>query len=121
LAFLAVQLIFSVAKLTTHVLDLAHGKPAAGMTVELWRGKALLNKVETNSDGRVNEPLLAELQAGGHALIFHVGEYFAKLGHGDAKKFLDRVPIHFNISDTTANYHVPLLVSPWAYSTYRGS
>src|SRR5689334_5269072 len=110
-----------MAKLTTHVLHLAHGKPAARMTVELCRGKTMLKKVETTSDGRAREPLLRELQTGEHALIFHVGDYFAKLRHADAKKFLDLVPIHFNISYPAANYHVPLLVSPWAYSTYRGS
>ena len=110
-----------MGKLTTHVLDIAGGKPAAGMTVELWRDNSMLKKVATNSDGRIDEPLLTMLENGAYRLVFHVGEYFAKIGHADARRFLDLVPIHFTISDPAANYHVPLLVSPWAYSTYRGS
>jgi 5-hydroxyisourate hydrolase len=89
--------------------------------VELWRDSAILKTVKTNSDGRVDEPLLTTLEKGAYRLVFHVGEYFTVNGHADARKFLDLVPIYFNISDGAANYHVPLLVSPWAYSTYRGS
>ena len=107
--------------LTTHVLDTMRGSPAAGMQIELWSiaGDApkLLKTVHTNSDGRVDSPLLSggEMIAGNYELVFFVGDYFGE------RKFLDRVPVRFIISDATAKYHVPLLVSPWAYSTYRGS
>ena len=115
-------------KLTTHVLDTAHGKPAAGVRVELHRldgpgKKTKLGEAVTNDDGRLPQPLLAgdAMQAGRYRLLFHVGEYFASLGNTDARQFLDVVPILFTINDAAANYHVPLLVSPWSYSTYRGS
>ncbi len=108
-----------MSALTTHVLDTAKGIPAAGMTIEVWsvEPSRLLKKVTTNFDGRVDEPLLsgAEVKTGTYELIFAVGDYFKE------RRFLDRVPIRFIISDANAKYHVPLLVSPWAYSTYRGS
>lgn len=89
------------------------------MTIELWSidQSKMLKTVQTNKDGRTDAPLLAdkEMVAGTYELVFHVGDYF------DERKFLDRVPIRFIISDSAAKYHVPLLVSPWAYSTYRGS
>jgi 5-hydroxyisourate hydrolase len=117
-------------RLTTHVLDTAQGGPAAGLTIELWRleptadDRRLLRTVRTNADGRTDAPLLAgdELTAGVYELVFAVGDYFAGQGlaTGDPP-FLDRVPVRFGIADPTANYHVPLLASPWAYSTYRGS
>jgi 5-hydroxyisourate hydrolase len=112
------------AKLSTHVLDLTTGKPAVGMKVELWRrGKnpTLLKSVVTNADGRTDGPLLAEteMQAGGYELLFRVKAYFT--ARGVESVFLDEVPIRFSISDAAAGYHVPLLVTPWAYSTYRGS
>ena len=112
-----------MGKLTTHVLDIARGKPAAGMTLELWRGDLMLKTTRTNSDGRVDEPLLIgeSMQTGSYRLVFDVAEYFRATAQPDAGNFLDRVPIQFIISDPRANYHVPLLVSPWAYSTYRGS
>ncbi|MEA3188957.1 MAG: 5-hydroxyisourate hydrolase [Chthoniobacter sp.] len=107
------------AKLTTHVLDIATGRPAVGMKIELRaRGpNVLLKTVRTNADGRADEPMLAahEMKAGDYELLFFVGEYFGE------RSFLDRVPIHFTITDPAAGYHVPLLCSPWAYSTYRGS
>jgi 5-hydroxyisourate hydrolase len=119
-----------MGKLTTHVLDTAQGCPAAGMTIELWRidtksgQKDLLKTVTTNQDGRTDAPLLvdAELKTGVYELVFAVSPYFAQstLLLPDPP-FLDRVPIQFGIADATAHYHVPLLVSPWAYSTYRGS
>ena len=116
------------AKLSTHVLDTAHGCPAQGMQIELWKlGEAkpkLLKTVRTNADGRTDEPLLsaAEMQAGAYELVFCVGDYFAgKKVQLPSVKFLDRVPVRFGIADAGAAYHVPLLVSPWAYSTYRGS
>jgi 5-hydroxyisourate hydrolase len=114
-------------KLTTHVLDTANGKPAAGMRIELHRldrgEKIPIADWITNADGRTSEPLLSgELMAvGKYRLLFHVAEYFASIGSPDAGKFLDVVPVLFRIDDAMAAYHVPLLVSPWAYSTYRGS
>lgn len=105
------------AGLTTHVLDLAHGRPAAGMTIELWIAGTHVETVVTNADGRTAAPLVTadRLVAGDYELVFHVGAYFG--GEG----FLDRVPIRFVVRDPAARYHVPLLCSPWAYSTYRGS
>ncbi len=117
-------------RLTTHVLDTADGRPAAGMTIALWRledaegGRVLLKEVRTNIDGRTDHPLLAgeELSPGVYELVFHVGEYFAGRGASlSSPPFLSEVPVRFGISDPSAHYHVPLLTSPWAYSTYRGS
>ena len=106
-------------KLSTHVLDLTRGKPAAGMKIELREltTGATVKEVITNADGRTDAPLLAgdEVRAGEYELLFHVGEYF-----GD-RSFLDRVPVRFHITDAGASHHVPLLCTPWAYSTYRGS
>ncbi|MGI9089329.1 MAG: hydroxyisourate hydrolase [Chthoniobacterales bacterium] len=108
-----------MSTLSTHVLDTAHGRPAAGMKIELWsRDRSLLLKtVTTNADGRTDAPLLGgeEMRAGNYELVFFVGDYFKE------RAFLDQVPVRFTIADVTAKYHVPLLVSPWAYSTYRGS
>ena len=108
-----------MSSLTTHVLDTARGVPARGMTIEVWAAdeSKLLKTVQTNDDGRVDSPLLAgsEMVAGTYELVFLVGDYFKE------NRFLDRVPVRFTISDPGAKYHVPLLVSPWAYSTYRGS
>jgi len=101
--------------ITTHVLDTARGRPAAGIPIELARpGGEVLARTATNADGRTDEPLLEELQAGTYELVFAVGEHFHE-------GFLDRVPVRFTIADAGAHYHVPLLVSPWSYSTYRGS
>ncbi len=117
-------------KLTTHVLDTAGGCPAANLTIELWAvdsqsgQKTLLKRMSTNSDGRTDTPLLAngELKVGIYELVFAVGDYFAKSAVSTTKPpFLDRVPIQFGIADPNIHYHVPLLTSPWAYSTYRGS
>jgi len=106
-------------KLSTHVLDLTTGRPAAGMRIELLNlaAGALLAEVQTNADGRTEAPLLAgeALPVGDYELLFHVGEYFGK------RDFLDVVPIRFRITEPTRSYHVPLLCTPWAYSTYRGS
>jgi 5-hydroxyisourate hydrolase len=114
-------------RLTTHVLDTMHGKPAAGMRIDLLMAHGdhthHVLTVETNADGRVDEPLLGEGRwaQGTFELVFHVGQYFARLGGGPtAAPFLDTVPVRFQISED-AHYHVPLLVSPYAYSTYRGS
>jgi 5-hydroxyisourate hydrolase len=115
-------------KLTTHVLNTATGKPAAGMKIQLDRldddrKKVRLAERITNRDGRTDAPMLAAeaMVPGTYRLLFHVAEYFAAIGSTDAGKFLDVVPILFRIDDASAAYHVPLLVSPWAYSTYRGS
>jgi 5-hydroxyisourate hydrolase len=117
-------------RLTTHVLDTAHGKPAAYLTIELWRvacdggDSTLLKTTRTNADGRTDAPLLAEgeLAPGVYELVFAVGDYFAAQGTTPAvPPFLDRVPVRFGVADPAAHYHVPLLASPWAYSTYRGS
>ncbi|HEY9768977.1 MAG TPA: hydroxyisourate hydrolase [Coleofasciculaceae cyanobacterium] len=115
-------------KLTTHVLNTANGCPAEGIAIALWQldlnvdSKTLLKTVKTNHDGRTDEPLLAEdLQAGIYELIFSVGNYFARYGNYPDPLFLDQIPIRFGISDIQLHYHVPLLVSPWSYSTYRGS
>jgi 5-hydroxyisourate hydrolase len=114
-------------KLTTHVLDTAHGRPAAGMRIELHRlergEKIPLADCVTNSDGRAPSPLLAgeAFAPGKYRILFHVGEYFIAAGSTDGGKFLDVVPVLFRIDDANTNYHVPLLVSPWSYSSYRGS
>lgn len=114
------------ARLTTHVLDTTHGKPAAGMRLDLsmvhgdhthhiWSG-------HTNADGRVDQPLLEgdRFHLGSYELIFHVGQYFERIGVELENPFLDTVPVRFTMSEA-AHYHVPLLVSPYGYSTYRGS
>ncbi len=117
-------------RLTTHVLDTAQGRPAAQLLISLWwRGvdgseRTLLKQLRTNSDGRSDEPLLSgeALRAGCYELVFAVGDYFASQPvQTSTPPFLDQVPVCFTIADATAHYHVPLLVSPWAYSTYRGS
>jgi 5-hydroxyisourate hydrolase len=113
------------ASLSTHVLDLTTGRPAAGMTIELWRDGRCVTTVVTNGDGRTDAPLLtaSTLVTGEYELLFHVGAYFSRRGaEADAPPaFLDRVPVRFTIADAAARYHVPLLCTPWAYSTYRGS
>ncbi|HEY9640612.1 MAG TPA: hydroxyisourate hydrolase [Coleofasciculaceae cyanobacterium] len=118
-----------MGKLTTHVLDTVHGCPASQLAIELWAidasgQKTLLKTVITNADGRTDTPLLsdAELAVGKYELIFAAGAYFAqKISTLPDPPFLDRIPIQFGIADPTLHYHVPLLASPWAYSTYRGS
>lgn len=113
-------------RLTTHVLDTAHGKPAAGMRFDLVMAHGdhshHMLSGETNSDGRTDKPLLEgeHFRPGTYELVFYVGEYFARLGLGGEHPFLDYVPIRFTMSEE-AHYHVPLLVSPYSYSTYRGS
>jgi 5-hydroxyisourate hydrolase len=117
-----------MGKLTTHVLDLAAGTPAAGMRIELHdpavSPPSLLAQARTNQDGRCPNPLLdaSSLRAGCYVLTFHVAEYFRSMGARLAEPpFIDEVAIRFGIADATQNYHVPLLVTPWSYSTYRGS
>jgi 5-hydroxyisourate hydrolase len=116
-----------MGKLTTHVLDLTSGHPARGMRVELRRlidgEEPVVARATTNADGRIDAPLLAgeALAAGWYRLSFYVGEYFAAAGIAGARTFLDIVPIEFLVTEAATSYHVPLLVTPWGYSTYRGS
>lgn len=115
--------------LTTHVLDTASGMPAEGLKIELYRLKGndreKLKTVSTNSDGRVDGgPMLIgeTFVAGEYELVFHAGDYLRARGVKLAEPaFLDVIPIRFGIADTVAHYHVPLLLSPYGYSTYRGS
>ncbi len=116
-------------KLTTHILDTANGCPAAGVAVALYRladdgTRTLIRQTTTNQDGRCDTPLLAgeAMQVGQWELVFRMAAYFA--ARGDAQSdppFLDVIPLRFAIADPAAHYHVPLLASPWSYSTYRGS
>ncbi|MGC4376357.1 hydroxyisourate hydrolase [Fictibacillus sp. Mic-4] len=116
-------------RLTTHVLDLMNGIPAKELKVELWQLKekdirTLIRTTHTNSDGRVDSPLLSgdELETGEYELVFYVGDYFERQGvQLSNPPFLNKVPLRFGISDPEAHYHVPLLVAPGGYSTYRGS
>jgi len=109
--------------LTTHVLDTARGQPAAGLRIALSRitsnGNLPIREMMTNSDGRTGSPILTEeeFELGEYELIFHAGEYFRDLG---IKGFYDKIPIRFKLMETS-HYHVPLLLSPFGYSTYRGS
>jgi 5-hydroxyisourate hydrolase len=118
-----------MGRLTTHVLDTVNGRPADNVTIDLhaldaggaWRH---LKQVTTNADGRTDRPLLAgaELQIGTYMLTFAIGGYFKACGAVAADPpFLDLVPLRFSIADADGHYHVPLLASPWSYSTYRGS
>ncbi|MDR0810589.1 MAG: hydroxyisourate hydrolase [Gemmobacter sp.] len=115
-------------RLTTHVLDTARGKPAAGVRITLYRlsgeSRFKLAEAVTNADGRTDAPMLvgADLTSGRYELVFHVGDYLRAGGQaGEDVLFLDEVPIRFGIQDALQHYHVPLLISPFAYSTYRGS
>jgi 5-hydroxyisourate hydrolase len=112
-----------MGKLTTHVLDTANGCPAGGMRVALYQGTKLIREGRTNSDGRMDGPLAegTNLAAGTYRIEFGVGDYFVARGHPDGGRFLDVVPVVFVVDDASRAYHVPLLVSPWSYSTYRGS
>lgn len=117
-----------MGRLTTHVLDTANGCPAAGLAVDLFRidgeRRNFVKSIVTNDDGRADAPLLAgdEFDTGTFELVFYVGDYFKpKDQAGSEPTFLDMVPVRFGMNDGAAHYHVPLLVSPYAYSTYRGS
>lgn len=110
--------------LTTHVLDTMHGRPAAGVGLRLSRGGEVLVTAVTNLDGRVDQPLLTgeTLTPGAYRLEFDVGEYFRDMGVAlPQPAFLETVIIDFGVAEAGSHYHVPLLVSPFAYSTYRGS
>lgn len=115
-------------RLTTHVLDTANGKPAAGMGIDFYRregeGYALVASTRTNKDGRTDKPLMAgdAFKPGSYQIVFHVAAYYRGLGTLLAEPaFLDTVPVQFSIADGKAHYHVPLLTTPWSYATYRGS
>ena len=116
-----------MGRLTTHVLDTAAGVPARGLKISLFRidaqNKILIKETSTNNDGRCDAPLLEgdTFKPGTYELLFHVSPYFSGRSTAAAMPFLDEIPIRFTIADEGAHYHVPLLVSPWAYSTYRGS
>jgi len=115
-----------MTKLTTHCLDTYSGKPAKGMKVELYfvsDKKGKINSVVLNNDGRSNKPLIEgiDFKEGEYELIFFAGDYFKKITDLPKTPFLNEVIIKFGISNPKENYHVPLLVSPWSYSTYRGS
>lgn len=118
-----------MGRLSTHVLDTANGIPAAQVGIELYAvaddgTRRLLKTVTTNQDGRTDAPLLddASCKVGTYELVFNIGDYFKAKGSAKADAlFLDHVPVRFNISDADGRYHVPLVCSPWSYSTYRGS
>jgi 5-hydroxyisourate hydrolase len=117
-----------MAKLTTHVLDTVHGCPGAGIELALYAidasTRTLLKADVTNDDGRCASPLLEDiwLQAGQYELEFEAGDYYAARGVAlPTPRFLDRIVIAFGIADPAQNYHVPLVMTPWSYSTYRGS
>ena len=117
----------SRGRLTTHVLDTALGRPAAGLALRLYRldggDRRLLGSAVTNADGRTDRPLLEgdAFGAGAYEIEFEAGAYHRAAGLGAANPFLGTVPVRFGIADAGANYHVPLLLSPFGYSTYRGS
>jgi 5-hydroxyisourate hydrolase len=113
-----------MARLSTHVLDTAAGRPAAGVRIELYQGDRKLAEVVTNADGRTDQPLLSgdTIPTGTFELRFHIGAYFAASGLAlPDPRFLDIVPIRFGIAEPGGHYHVPLLASPFGYTTYRGS
>jgi 5-hydroxyisourate hydrolase len=117
-----------MSKLTTHVLDNSRGTPGAGIVIQLFEvvdnHRQLILSTKTNTDGRCDSPLLSgdDFKAGVYELDFHAGDYFIAQGVVlPQPAFVDVVTLRFGIADATAHYHVPLLVTPWAYSTYRGS
>ena len=117
-----------MGKLSTHVLDITQGKPGAGVKVALYvvaeQGRTLLTTDVTNADGRCATPLLEgeTMKVGKYELVFSAGDYFAAQGVDlPEPRFVDEVTIAFGVANAEHNYHVPLVVSPWAYSTYRGS
>ena len=117
-----------MGKLSTHVLDTTQGKPGAGVEIELYSvnggARTLLKRDTTNHDGRCSAPLLegAQMQTGQYELVFAAGDYFASQGvEVPTPRFIDRVTLAFGIASAEENYHVPLVVTPWSYATYRGS
>ena len=116
-----------MTKLTTHVLDVFSGRPGKGIKVELFfingDNREKINSITLNDDGRSDKPLVEKdkFKNGKYELIFYIGDYFKTITKLDQLQFLDDVVVRFGISNNNENYHVPLLVSPWSYSTYRGS
>jgi 5-hydroxyisourate hydrolase len=116
-----------MGRLTTHVLDTSAGQPAGGIRIELFRldtDRNLLLEVTCNRDGRPDAPLLEgdDFSTGEYELVFHAGDYFGRLGLEDRQpRFLDQVVVRFGVADPSEHFHVPLLLSPFGYSTYRGS
>jgi len=117
-----------MGRLSTHVLDTARGKPAAGVKIMLYRisgqSHRKLKEVVTNADGRTDAPLLEgkDLTPGRYELVFCAGDYLRQQGQpSDGELFLDEIPIRFGVPDADQHYHVPLLIAPFGYSTYRGS
>ncbi len=113
---------------TTHVLDTALGKPAAGLKIDVYRVEGdvrrLIGSFTTNADGRTDRPVIAggDMDVASYELVFHAGAYLDRTqGQSGELRFLDIVPIRFGVSDAARHYHVPLLLSPFGYSTYRGS
>jgi 5-hydroxyisourate hydrolase len=118
----------AMGRLTTHVLDTARGRPAAGVRIALYRvtgnSHRKIAETVTNSDGRTDAPMLAgdQFTAGSYELVFYAGDYLRETGQASGEVlFLDQIPIRFGVPDAGQHYHVPLLISPFAYSTYRGS
>ena len=118
----------AAGRLTTHVLDTARGKPAAGVKITLYRVSGNSHKkiaeTVTNDDGRTDAPMLSgeKFTEGSYELVFYAGDYLRTSGQAEGEVlFLDQIPIRFGVPDAGAHYHVPLLISPFAYSTYRGS
>ncbi len=117
-----------MGRLTTHVLDTARGRPGQGIRIEVYRlseeGRHRLKEVVTNDDGRCDAPILEgdDFTVGEYELLFHAGDYLRQQGiKADEPRFLDVIPLRFGVADAAAHYHVPLLLSPYGYSTYRGS
>ncbi len=116
-----------MTKLTTHVLDIYSGKPGKGIKVDLFfingDEKTKLNSIVLNTDGRSDGPLVEKdnFKNGKYELVFYIGDYFKNILESETTPFLDDVILRFVISKNNEHYHVPLLVSPWSYSTYRGS
>ena len=118
----------AAGRLTTHVLDTALGQPASDLKIELFRlvgdDRQWITAVQTNDDGRTDAPMLSgeAFQLGVYELVFHAGDYLSRQdGVGSTLRFLDQIPIRFGIADADQHFHVPLLLSPFSYSTYRGS
>ncbi|APX91520.1 hydroxyisourate hydrolase [Halomonas sp. 1513] len=117
-----------MGRLTTHVLDTSLGRPGHGIRIEVFRlegeQRTRLGEVVTNDDGRCDAPILEgdAFSVGEYELLFHAGEYLTRQGvAGREPRFLDRIPLRFGVADAGEHYHVPLLLSPYSYSTYRGS
>lgn len=117
-----------MGRLSTHVLDTARGRPAAGVKITLYRisgqSHRKIKQMVTNADGRTDSPMLeaADLTPGAYELVFSAGDYLRATGQaGEGQLFLDEIPIRFGLADADQHYHVPLLLSPFGYSTYRGS